>query len=511
MADSTPLLSNSASTNLPYYEDCLEDLIEPYIKGFRWSQALQVILISLASFFEAQQTFITIFTDAKPSWHCTQSTANTTCNSTSNICEIPANSWHWDKPARSSIVSEWSLICPSDQIVSGLPSSSFFVGCLLGGIILSFLGDSHGRKKLLVLSCLTMSTASILIAFSRNIWVYSGLRLLSGFGRAAIGSCVLVLSTESVGKQWRGQVGIIGFFCSTLGFLSLPALAYFNRFYSWRSLYLLTSIPAIVYCLLIQFCVYESPKWLIEQGKLGEALAVLNTHAHYPDCNDSGFSMKYYKNKNQTRKVDSNQSLITTLLKNKSVLQQLILAMSVGFGIGMVYYGIPLGVGNLDFNIYLSAAFNALLEIPSAALTFYLAKCRRRCSLLALSTVSGVCGIACILVGKWKGLQMGLELTSFFSACAAFNLLLIYAVEIFPTSTRNSALSMVWQAIVLSGAISPLVIAIAEDYNKILPHFVFGVLILILGSLVIFLPETMSGNHSITLAEQEEEHDDQLC
>lgn len=304
MADSTPLLSNYAATDLHCNADSskaesLEDLIEPYIRDFSWSRVLQVVLVSMASFFEAQQTFITIFTDAKPSWHWTR-TANTTCNSQSDICQLPANSWQWDKPERTSIISEWSLLCTSNQIVAGLPSSSFFIGCLLGGILLSLLGDSLGRKKLLVLSCLTMSTASASIAFSKNIWIYSGLRVLSGFGRAAIGSGVLVLSTESVGKQWRGQVGIVGFFCSTLGFMSLPAIAYFNRSYSWRTLYLLTSIPAIVYCILIQFCVYESPKWLLEQGKVHGALAVLNTHAS-PSCNIASFSMVHSKQKQGRR------------------------------------------------------------------------------------------------------------------------------------------------------------------------------------------------------------------
>lgn len=88
------------------------------------------------------------------------------------------------------------------------------------------------------------------------------------FGRAGIGSCVLVLSTESVGKKWRGQIGIVGFFFSTLGFISLPALAYLNRSNSWRTLYLQTSISAILYCIIIQFCINESPNWLLEQGKI---------------------------------------------------------------------------------------------------------------------------------------------------------------------------------------------------------------------------------------------------
>ncbi|XP_027182482.1 organic cation/carnitine transporter 3-like [Coffea eugenioides] len=340
MADSPPLLSNSAPSS---------DLAN---NGFRWSQVLQVILISMTSFFEAQQTFITIFTDAKPSWHCTQ-TADAICNSQSNICQLPPGSWQWDKPASTSIISEWSLQCTSSQVVAGLPSSSFFVGSLLGGLILSFHRDSLGQKKLLVLSCLTMSIASVSIAFSRNIWDSSVLRMLSGFGHAAIGSCVLVLSTESNG--------------------------------------------------------------------------------------DTILCVRASKMATTTRqKVDSDRSLMGTLLKDRYNFQQLTLAMLVGFGIGVIYYGMPVGVGNLDFDLYLSIAFNAMLEIPSAVM-IYLVKCRHRSLLLALATISCACGITSIMVGR--GLQIGLEVTSFFSSCVVFNLLLIYTVEQLSISTRLSTLS----------------------------------------------------------------------
>lgn len=165
----TPLLEDAEGETQTQLVS-LEDTIEPYIDGFRWPQVLQAVVVSMACFFDAQQTFITIFTDAKPTWHCTQ-TGNTTCNSRSNICQLPASAWSWDKPARTSTVSEWFLQCTSSStspIIEGLPASSFFVGCLLGGIILTLLGDSIGRKNLLTLSCLIMSTASIFAAFSAN-------------------------------------------------------------------------------------------------------------------------------------------------------------------------------------------------------------------------------------------------------------------------------------------------------------------------------------------------------
>ncbi|MCI24617.1 organic cation/carnitine transporter 3-like, partial [Trifolium medium] len=135
------------------------------------------------------------------------------------------------------------------------------MGCLVGGLFLSTLADSSslGRKNMLLFSTLLMALSSFLTTFSPNIWIYSSLKFITGFGRATIGTSSLVLASELVGKRWRGKIGVIGFFCFTIGFLSLPAIAYGNKDSSWRNLYLWTSIPTIFYCILVKCFVQESP------------------------------------------------------------------------------------------------------------------------------------------------------------------------------------------------------------------------------------------------------------
>ncbi|KAF3448796.1 hypothetical protein FNV43_RR09509 [Rhamnella rubrinervis] len=252
LAPSSQQYSNPIDQHLP----SLDSTIESCIGDFGWTQFLQALLVSFAWVFDAHQTFISVFTDAKPSWHCNNYSS---CNSINNICGLPKDSWTWDFPKHTSIISDWGLEC-AGSFMTGLPESSFFVGCLVGGLLLATLADSTlGRKNMLFLGCLVMSISALFTAFSTNIWIYSVLRFVSGFGRATIGTCALVLSTELVGRRWRGQVGVIGFFCFTLGFLSLPAIAYINRGSSWRILYLWTSVPTIIYCIVIHYSVRESP------------------------------------------------------------------------------------------------------------------------------------------------------------------------------------------------------------------------------------------------------------
>ncbi|KAL3569008.1 hypothetical protein D5086_028898 [Populus alba] len=249
-----------------------------------------------------ERTFISVYADSEPAWHCIN---NGICNSSANIC-VTFPSLHgtgMDTLNYKTIISDWDLECAS-SFIKGLPASSFFLGCLLGGFVLGTLADtSLGRKNLPTLSCLTMSIASLMTIFSTNLWIYSAFRFLSGFGRAAIGATALVLATEKVGSKWRGQMGTIAGVSFAVGLLSLP-----------------------------------------------------------------------------------------------------------GFGIGIVYYSMPLAVGNLGFNIYLSVAFNALAEIPSYIIfSFIVSKWSRKGSLLAFTTLGGICSIMCII--NWKEVVLiGLEL-----------------------------------------------------------------------------------------------------
>ncbi|KAG9145041.1 hypothetical protein Leryth_018336 [Lithospermum erythrorhizon] len=485
---SAPLLNNHHQDE-HYSKPSNDELIEPYLSGIRWPQVLNAMLGFLPSFFAAQVTFVTIFTDSKPSWHCMQESP--ICNSSSNICQLQENAWSWDKPAQTSIVSEWFLDCASNAIVEGLPASSFFIGSLVAGFCLSFIGDQFGRKKLLFVSSLIMSGASFFAAFSNNVWLYSAMRFVSGLGRAAIGTCALVLATESVGKKWQGKLGSVGFLVFTLGFLILPLMAFLVRDSSWRVIYLMISIPGILYCIALQLFAYESPRWLLTQGRVKEAVEVLKAFAG-PDSKDLSWNFNLENRHQKVKKGNSMLSFFRILSESRALSRQLILLLIISFGIGLVYYGAALGVGSLGFDLYWGAAFNAVLQVISFFVVYVsITKLKRKISLLGLAFLSGVCCISiplCTMFGLH--FQVVLELLSFFSASTAFSITLIYTAELFPTEARNSAVAIVWQALMLGGVVSPVMIAAGGDSN-ILSFGLFGVCIIATGSLVLFLPETI--------------------
>ncbi|CAN7123626.1 unnamed protein product [Brassica rapa subsp. narinosa] len=503
MAEPTQPLLNDSNSSPPR---SLDDTIERYIGSFGWAQFLQATLVSFSGVFDAQQTFISVFTDFEPKWHCTESFCH---DSISNICILPKTSWSWDFPPHVSVISEWGLQC-SGSFVKGLPESSFFVGCLIGGLILSTLADSSlGRKNMLFLSCLLMSISTMLTVFSPNIWVYAFLRFVNGFGRATIGTCALVLSTELVGKRWRGRVGIMSFFGFMLGFLSLPAMAYMNRGNSWRILYIWTSVPTIIYCVLVRYFVCESPRWLFVRGRREEAISILKRVASIPMSDGTmSFSSLPTEEEEDEKPSVNIYAAMKVLVEKRWALRRLTAVMAVAFGIGLVYYGMPLALSNLDFNVYMSAAFNALMDLPANLITLFLVdKLSRRNALIGFTALGGVSSVLIFAlqnmrIGSHGALQLVLELISYFCACSAFNIEMIYTIELFPTCVRNSAIAMTRQALVLGGVFSPIMVA-AGRKNGFWSFGLFGLAIGLLGLFAVALPETRGSDLCDTMDEEE--------
>ncbi|KAL5073379.1 hypothetical protein RYX36_012363 [Vicia faba] len=484
--------------------ESIDDMMEKGLGRFGWLEVMQCILVSLASFFDAQQSFITIYTEDYPTWHCTNSTM---CNSDSNICNIPKSSWSWDGPSHKTVISQWSLECAS-SFITGLPQSSFFMGCLFGSFFLATLADSSlGRKNTLVMSCLSMSIVSTLIVFSTNIWIYSAFKFFIGFLRSSIGTCVLVLLMEKVSTKWRFTVGIFEYSSFLFGYMTLPGIAYVNRFNSWRLLYIWTSVPTICYSVLAYIFVTESPRWLLMQGRHEEAMAMLTGVSSLENGNDLTVGLIETPVNGQKTSVFQLYSSIAELFGTGWALKRMVATMVLGIGIGMVYFGMPLAVGNLGFDIYLAVVFSALMEIPACVATYFLENRQRKPSILVFSVASGVCCIMCVVVGPGiQEIRVGLAMTSFFCACTAFNVFLIYVLELFPTSVRNTTTSLVRQAMNFGNIFTPFLIS-AGRKNDIFSYGVFGVVVMLSCFTLIGLPETRGLALCDTMDQQEKKDD----
>ncbi|KXG39745.2 hypothetical protein SORBI_3001G349100 [Sorghum bicolor] len=514
MADTAtaPLLTSHKANPAKVPSSSIDDMIEKYIGDTGAMQLLKAVFVALAWAFDAQQVFISVFTDAEPQWHCVVGVAGNSSSCTPSAaspCALPLDAWAWDRPAKTSVVSEWALQCAGPALVS-LPASSFFAGCLAGGFVLTTLADSVlGRKKMLLASLVSMSVAGLLTASAPNVWAYAALRFVSGFARSIVGTCTLVLSTELVGKKWRDTVSVAAFFCYTVGFLSLPALAYALREESWRSIYFWMSVPCLFYAALLHFLAQESPRWLLVRGRKRDAvetlrqLAALNGGSSTTDLSVLELELELELEAccvTMHEEDDGGSSggggggvfaALQAMWERPWAIRRLAAIMVAGFGVGMVYFGMPLTVGSLgsrSSNLYLSTVYNALAEVPSSILSgLLMARANRRSSVVALAASAGACSLACVAVPQRAGAaRMAAELLSFFATCTAYDLILIYSIELFPTSVRNSAVGLVRQAM-----------------RSIWSFGVFGLVIGCSGLFAASLPETRGRSMLDTMEDEE--------
>ncbi|KAJ0968893.1 hypothetical protein J5N97_021770 [Dioscorea zingiberensis] len=116
----------------------VNEIIEEHVGSFGLSQLLQVFLISLPWAFDAQNTLVTIFTDAQPAWKC--KVPSSSCSSSASLCGLEPGTWDWIGGRKTSTVAEWDLIC-SHKFRAGVPSSMFFIGSLFGLVSQGKLAD----------------------------------------------------------------------------------------------------------------------------------------------------------------------------------------------------------------------------------------------------------------------------------------------------------------------------------------------------------------------------------
>ncbi|XP_075504043.1 organic cation/carnitine transporter 1 [Primulina tabacum] len=489
----------------------VDEVVEEHVGSFGFSQLLQVFLVSIAWIFDSHSTLVTIFTDAQPdSWRCIE----TNCGGggrrggTDSVCGLKPGTWEWSNGNASSTIAEWGLVCDR-RFLAAVPASLYFVGSLIGSAVYGRLADAFlGRKRAVLLSCILTSATTFLTSTSPNIWIYAVLRFANGFSRSGIGICCLVLSTEAVGRKWRGQVGQYGFFFFAAGFLSIPLIAYPTRT-CWRNLYKVMSFLPLVYSIfiLVPF-VSESPRWLVVRGRSEEALEILKRYARMNGrelpqniCILEPSSME---------KVPGNSSPTKKLWSTKWAMKRMAMVMLTGFGVGFVYYGIQLNVENLDFNLYFTVAINAMMEIPAVFIGSVLLSFTNRRLLFSCSAfLAGISCISCIFFStrehkKGSLPQLMVEAVGFMAASTAFDVLYIYCVELFPTNIRNFAVSMLRQALMLGASISPLLVVLGR-LSPSLSLLVFGVLSIISGYFILWLPETKNCPLYETLEQQEVE------
>ena len=164
----------------------------------------------------------------------------------------------------------------------GLTASAYLAGSVAGALLFGRLTDRQGRKKWFLRTLLLYLIATVLTAFSWNLWSFITFRFLTGMGIGGEYAAVNSAIDELIPARVRGQTDLAvngSWWAGTAAgaLLTVPLLnpQFIPESVGWRICFLLGAVLGI--CIFfVRRVLPESPRWLMTHGKAQEAEEIVH-------------------------------------------------------------------------------------------------------------------------------------------------------------------------------------------------------------------------------------------
>lgn len=408
-----------------------------------------------------------------------------------NVSEIPreecADGWIYDKEIYSStIVSEWDLVC-SDDWKSPLTSSIFFCGVLTGSVISGPVSDRFGRKIVLFVTMAIQTLFTVVQVFSPSWQIFCFLFFIVGMGQISNYVAAFVLGMEILSSSVRdvySTLGVCLFF--SIGYMILPLAAFFLR--DWRSLMLALTIPGFFYIPLWWF-IPESPRWLLSQGRVQEAEAIIRKAAKMNRVTAPDVIFPLMQSTEDAGGVQSFS--VCELLKSSNIRYMTGLLCLIWMAVSIGYCALSLNTSSLHGNIYLNCLLSAVVEVPALLMAWLMLRLapRRHCLASTLALGGLVLLLILLIPEDQSSVTLALVMLGKFGLSAAFSIIYPVTAELYPTVLRNTALGACSMSSRVGGISAPYFNYLGS-YHRSLPYILIGGINVLSGLLSFLLPES---------------------
>lgn len=177
---------------------------------------------------------------------------------------------------------------------AGWAMSSALAGCLAGALLSGAVSDRIGRKRLLVGAAFLFTVSAVWTALANTYDAFIWARILGGIGIGLASNVSPMYIAESSPAELRGRFVSVNQLTIVIGVLAAQLvnlliynlapvapdaspdvlLASWNGQFGWRWMFAAEAVPAGLF-LLLALVIPESPRWLLKQGRTGEAEHVL--------------------------------------------------------------------------------------------------------------------------------------------------------------------------------------------------------------------------------------------
>lgn len=155
--------------------------------------------------------------------------------------------------------------------------SSLLFGCIAGVVFAGRVGDSYGRKKVLMLAAFLFFLSAVGSSLAHSLPVFVMSRVLGGIAVGVVSILSPMYIAEIAPAKHRGVLVSLNQLAIVTGIL----IAFFSNYLlvdtginNWRWMLIVMTLPAILLFLCL-FIVPESPRWLVAKNRSADALNVL--------------------------------------------------------------------------------------------------------------------------------------------------------------------------------------------------------------------------------------------
>ncbi|XP_044520606.1 solute carrier family 22 member 4 isoform X1 [Gracilinanus agilis] len=387
----------------------------------------------------------------------------------------------------STIITEWNIVCDEDW-KPPLTTSLFFLGVLMGSFISGQLSDRFGRKNILFGTMAVQTGFSFLQIFSINWEMFTVLFVIVGMGQISNYVVAFILGTEILGKSVRiifSTLGVCIFFA--IGYMLLPLFAYFIR--DWRMLLLALTVPGVL-CVPLWWVIPESPRWLLSQGRIGEAEDIIQKAAKMNNVTAPVIVFDPLELQELTSPKQQ-KVFILDLFRTRHIAIITIMSLMLWMLVSVGYFGLSLNTPNLHGDVYLNCFLSAAIEVPAYVIAWLLLrKLPRRYTIAGTLFLGGGVLLFIQLVPiEYHFLSIALVMLGKFGITSAFSMLYVFTAELYPTLVRNMAVGATSMSSRVGSIIAPYFVYLGA-YDQILPYILMGSLTVLIGIVTLLFPES---------------------
>ncbi|GLH00624.1 Organic cation transporter protein [Gryllus bimaculatus] len=416
------------------------------------------------------------------------------------------NDWVY-KTSEITIVREWNVTCEENKWKLTVAGMLVYTGVLLSKPFAGYVSDRFGRKTMLLAGLALAGSAGALRGLSQSFLMFQICNILEGIFGGGIYSAAFVMGLELMGPKKRVLGGAIMSSYNAFGEIAMGAIAWGLQ--SWRLIHAVIYGPAVLFIFYI-WLLPESVRWLLAKGKKDKAEKIMLKAAK---MNGVPAPTDMFKSLSSLEKLNTEpepsplpeKGVMGQAIRSRILMLRLIMLSFTWASISFVFSGLTFNATSLAGNKYVNFMLAGLIEMPGHLLTYFgMDRLGRKGTLAGSLSASSLCCFLFIAVPPdivWLGI--GLYLLGKFAITTSYDVMYMYAAELFPTKLRHSmisACSMLGGIGAIAAPVSPLL----NTYFQGLHLILFGGFTLASAIITLFLPETRGVKLPDTVEEAEQ-------